>query len=73
MLKRVAMKTKQDLVLERYGNQTVDYALPLQWVQECNKRGFDVVPHFVWLYDTTFGRPASLTPEGDVILSRMAH
>ena len=67
------MKTKQDMVNERYPDQTVDYALPLQWVQECNERGFDVVPHFVWLYDTTFGRPASVTPEGDRILKRLHH
>ena len=69
----LAGKTKQDMVNERYANQTVDYALPLEWVQECQEQGLDVVPHFVWLYDAAsfLGRPAPITSEGDRILKRL--
>jgi|TARA_S200002703_G_scaffold27207_1_gene23288 hypothetical protein len=66
------MQTKQDLAEARYGKQTIDYALPQGWVDACKEKGFDVVPHFVWLYDDYVGRPASLTDEGDRMLSLLA-
>jgi hypothetical protein len=66
------VQTKQDLAEARYGKQTIDYALPQGWVDACKEKGFDVVPHFVWLYDDYVGRPASLTDEGDRMLSLLA-
>ena len=59
------MKTKSELAESHYGNQTFDFALPQGWVDACRDRGYEVVPHFVWLYDDYVGRPAPLTDEGD--------
>ena len=66
------MKTKGELAEARYGKQTFDFALPQGWVDACRDRGYEVVPHFVWLYDDYVGRPAPLTDEGDRILSLLA-
>lgn len=59
--------------------ESFDYALPQDWVDEVAKclpgqmRG-QIVPNFVWLYDEKaeiFGRPCSLSFEGNEILSHI--
>ncbi|MCY1381217.1 hypothetical protein D9M69_690990 [compost metagenome] len=65
-------RPKSDIVAELYPGQTVDYALPADWVRKVQDRlGVNPVPHFVWLYEGLCGRPAPLTKEGVEILSKL--
>lgn len=65
------MTTKYHLAIER-GLVDFDCALPQAWVYECREAGIDVVPHFVWTYDShVFGTPASITGTGDDL--RISH
>jgi hypothetical protein len=47
------------------------YALPKSWALECARKGFDVTGHFVWLFDDPVGRPAPITEQGEVMLSKL--
>lgn len=66
-------RTKGDLA-RQMGLKTFDFALPQNWVNRANERGFDVVPHFVWSYDDApiGGVPMPLTKEGWRMLQVMA-
>jgi len=80
-------KTKIEIMKEmELDNEVFDFALPQKWVdevtyylndilseEETSKYGA-VVSNFVWLYDkdyTLFGRPCSLSEEGNKILSTL--
>lgn len=66
--------TRGEAAEARYPGMNYDHALPDSWLQYARTCGHEVVGHFVWLYDgdSLGGRPAPITPEGDVILSRLA-
>ena len=57
--------------LDRYYGYCYSSALPKDWVLECARLGFDVQDHFIWLYDDLVGRPAPVTDDGEVILSKL--
>lgn len=74
--------TKQEAVKQQgLEHETFDYALPQNWVDEVSKHlpehlKNQIVNNFVWLYDDysaarIFGRPASLSPGGNEILSHI--
>lgn len=46
-------KTVQELAEETYPGQTFDTALPQQWVNRMQDRGFDPRGHFVTVYPTS--------------------
>lgn len=57
--------TKGDLAAQLYPGQNYDYALPQGWVDAMYHRGWDVRPHFVYLYPKEgTPHPAPLTYEG---------
>ena len=60
--------TVADLVNALLPGETVDYALPQGWVDECQAEGFDPRGCVVWHYPKQkgwlCGRPAALTVEG---------
>lgn len=69
--------TKEELV-KQHGieNESFDYALPQQWVDEVKQlTGFDydsITYGFVWHYGgLLFGRPYPLTPTAREILSAL--
>lgn len=66
--------TRGEAAEARYSGMTYDHALPDSWVQYTRTNGHEVVGHFVWLYDgdSLGGRPAPITPEGDVMMSLLA-
>ena len=65
--------TKNEIADEKYGMKgiTYDTALPQSWVNECAEKGFDVRPHFVWIYEdgNTLGKPGPVTQEGEKMTS----
>lgn len=72
------METKQQAAERVLGTrkegESFDCALPQSWVDEMATRGFDVRPHFVWLYpsDDIFGYPYPITQEGIHMLGKLA-
>ena len=59
------MTTKAELAQAVYPDIAHDTALPQPWVDECQQRGFDPRPCFVWGYPkgSVFGCPLPLTKE----------
>lgn len=70
--KEKKMQTVGEAAKARYDGLTYDHALPQGWVDACCDKGLDPRGHFVWLYDNFSGRPASITDEGDRIVSLLA-
>jgi len=67
--------TVDDLAKACYPNKTFDTALPQQWVNRMQDRGFDPRGHFVTLYPTgsMLGfYMGPITPEGIEMAARVA-
>jgi hypothetical protein len=59
------MSTVYELAEQSYPGVTFDSALPQDWVNAMENRGFDVRSHFVTLYPKdSFAYMAPITPEG---------
>ncbi len=66
-------KTKGDLAEEKYGSKGIAYdsALPQDFVDKASKEGYNVLPHFVWIYPkgSLLGEPGPLTNEAMTMLA----
>ena len=65
-------RTKGEIAQLIYQDCTYDHALPQPWVDAMYDRGYDVVPHFVWIYPDShpWGIPGPITTQGIAMLAQ---